>query len=203
MTAYDLVGKKEVIIGSEVFDPELVLDEAATITVTPQTIDFTSQEGTTSVPNGAFDEISGHVTLIVPNMQTLMRIFPSLAKKAEFNGGKTGQVRFGANECKSQGTVPIVIHNVCDTGSAQDIQIPAALIQNGGEFTFSQGDPTTIEVDFTPTKTENGYVIFGEGLLDKESKFNPATMKYEPIVNPQDLEKKLQSSEITKSSKNN
>lgn len=197
MADFELIGKKQVIIGSEVFDPELVVDEAATITVTPQTIDVPSQEGTTSVPNGAFDEISGHVSLIVPNVQTLMRIFPSLAVPATFGGGKTGQVRFGASSCKSQGTVPIIIHNVCDTGSAQDIRIPAALIQNGAEFTISQGDPVTVDVNFTPTKTPEGYVIFGEGLLDSPSKFDPEQMKYVALTNPQALADALGKSDIT------
>lgn len=197
MTSYDLVGKKTVFLGSEQFDPELVVDEAAQITVTPQTIDFPSQEGTVSIPNGAFDEISGHVSLIIPNVQTLMRIFPNLAFPATYNQGKTGQVRFGASECKTQDPVPIIIHNVCDTGSAQDIRIPAALIQNGLDFTMSQGDPTTLDVNFTPMKTPEGYVIFGEGMLDSASKYDPESMKYVKLDTAQAVSKALENSPIT------
>lgn len=197
MTSYDLVGKKTVFLGSEQFDPELVVDEAAQITVTPQTIDFSSQEGTVSIPNGAFDEISGHVSLIIPNVQTLMRIFPNLAFPATYNQGKTGQVRFGASECKTQDPVPIIIHNVCDTGSAQDIRIPAALIQNGLDFTMSQGDPTTLDVNFTPMKTPEGYVIFGEGMLENPSKYDPESMKYVKLDTAQAVSKALANSPIT------
>lgn len=203
MTSYDLVGKKTVFIGSEQFDPELVVDEAAEITVTPQTIDFSSQEGTVSIPNGAFDEISGHVSLIIPNVQTLMRIFPNLAVPATYNQGKTGQVRFGAAECKTQDPVPIVIHNTCDNGSAQDIRIPAALIQNGLDFTMSQGDPTTLDVNFTPMKTPEGYVIFGEGMLDSASRYDPETMKYVKLDTAQQVSNALAASPITGNTSNN
>lgn len=197
MADFELIGRKQVAIGSELFDTDLVVDEAATITVTPQTVDVASQDGTISVPNGAFDEISGHVSLIVPNVQTLMRIFPGLSVPAKFGSGKTGQVRFGANACHSQGTVPIVIHNVCDTGSAQDIRIPAAIVQNGAEFTVSQGDPMTVDVNFTPTKTDDGYVIFGEGMLDNPSKYDPEKMAYVALSNPQELSNALAKSDIT------
>lgn len=177
-TTYELIGKKTVYIGAEEFPPDLVSDEAATITVTPATTEISSQMGKIKVPNGTFDEISAKITLIVNNIQTLMRIFPGMAKKATFNSGATGQVIFGATECKSVTPVPVVIHNACDDGSSQDIQIPSAYIANGGEFKLKQGDPVTIELNITPLSGEKGAIIMGEGMLDSASHYDAVSQSY-------------------------
>lgn len=75
-------------------------------------------------------------------MAVLGRIFPSLATK----GAAGTKVTFGAGECSAITSEPIVIHNTCDTDSTNDVYIPAALIQNGGEFTIgSTSAPVTID----------------------------------------------------------
>lgn len=178
MAEYKLIGKKTVYIGQEQFDPELVADEVGTITLTPSTTEVASQDGTIQVPNGAYDEISASINLIIPNVETLMRIWPGLAKKATFNEGKTGQVVFGAADCASLTPVPVVIHNACDETSDQDIRIPQAIVQPGGEFTVSLTDPFNLTVNITPTKGTEGYVVFGEGMIDKASHYDPETQKY-------------------------
>lgn len=182
MANYRLVGKKIVYIGQETFDPDLVSDEAATITLTPSTTEISSQDGTIQVPNGAYDEISASITLIIDSIETLMKIFPGLSKKATYAGATGGQVTFGGGECMSTEPVPVVIHNFCDEGSDQDIYIPKAIIQAGGEFTVSLGDPFTLEVNITPTKSTEGYVRFGEGKLDAKSHYNPDTQSYENLA---------------------
>ena len=179
--SYPLIGKKEVIIGNELFPPELVQDDGCTITITPSTTDVSSQAGTISVPNGAFDEISASVNIIINSVATLMKIFPNLSKPATFSKGETGQVHFGASSCQTTTPVPVIIRNVCDDGSSQDIRIPKALIQAGGEFDISQGDPTVLEVDITPLPTTEGYVVFGEGDLTKKSKWDVTTGQYKPV----------------------
>lgn len=176
---YPLIGKKTVYIGQEQFDPELVSDEGATVTLTPATMDISSQAGTVSIPTGSYEEMSVTITLIINSVETLMRIFPDIAKKATYTGANgTGQVVFGGGECKAISTKPIVIHNACDTGSSQDVYIPAGLIQNGGEFAIGGTDPTTLELNITPMANEKGYVIFGEGMLDSASHYDPETMAY-------------------------
>lgn len=178
---YPLIGKKEVIIGNELFPPELVQDDGATITITPSTTDVPSQAGTISVPNGAYDEISASVNIIINSVATLMKIFPGLSKPAQFGNGATGQVHFGASSCQTTEPVPVIIRNVCDDGSSQDIRIPQALIQAGGEFDISQGDPTVLEVDITPLPTSEGYVVFGEGDLTQKSKWDVTSGQYKPV----------------------
>lgn len=199
---YPLIGKKEVIIGKELFPPELVQDDGCTVTVTPSTTDVSSQAGTIPVPNGAFDEISASVSLIINSVETLMRIFPNLSERAQFNGGKTGVVHFGATECKTTEPVPVIIRNACDTDSAQDIRIPRALIQPGGEFDISQGDPVTLEVNITPLPTTNGYVEFGEGNLTKATKWDVNEGAYKPIENTEQSGT-TRSTAVTTQSKNN
>ena len=178
---YPFIGKKEVIIGNELFPPELVQDDGATVTITPSTTDVSSQSGTISVPNGAYDEISASVNIIINSVATLMKIFPNLSKAASFGNGATGQVHFGASTCQTTTPVPVIIRNVCDDGSSQDVRIPQALIQAGGEFDISQGDPTVLEVDITPLPSTEGYVVFGEGDLEQKSKWDVTSGQYKPV----------------------
>lgn len=182
MMDYTLIGKKTVTIGQEVFGPELIGSDGITVTITPATVSVESMDGTTNIPTGAFDEISATINLIIPNVETLMRIFPGISLKATGKGMTGGQVVFGGETCVSTETVPVIIHNFCSDGSEDDVQIPNAIIQAGGEFTFNRDDPVVLELNVTPTKGTLGYVIFGQGRLDVRSKFNPATGQYEPLT---------------------
>lgn len=181
-TDYSLIGKKTVYIGQEEFAPELVGSDGITITLTPNTVDVESQAGTISVPTGTYSEISATIPLIIPNMAVLGRIFPSLATK----GTAGTKVTFGAGECSAITSEPIVIHNTCDADSTNDVYIPAALIQNGGEFTIgSTSDPVTIELNVTMLPDEKGYVNFGCSDPSKRTKYDPSTMSYKEVTGSQ------------------
>lgn len=185
MANWSLIGKKTVYIGGEEIEPEFVADEAATITVSPSTTEVSSQLGTVSYPNGAFEELSATVTIHVPNMRFLGKLFPGLFVESEFDydgeDERTGQVRFGAYECKTTDPVPVIIHNTCADDSRDDIQIPNALIANGGEFTISLSDPFDVELQITPQPGTEGAVIMGEGSLSQKTLYNPETQTYEPV----------------------
>lgn len=181
-TDYSLIGKKTVYIGQEEFAPELVGSDGITITLTPNTVDVESQAGTISIPTGTYSEISATIPLIIPNMTVLGRIFPSLAQK----GTAGTKVTFGAGECTAITSSPIVIHNTCDADSTNDVYIPAALIQNGGEFTIgSTSDPVTIELNVTMLPDEKGYVNFGCSDPTKRTKYDPSTMSYKEVTGSQ------------------
>lgn len=181
-TDYSLIGKKTVYIGQEEFAPELVGSDGITITLTPNTVDVESQAGTISVPTGTYSEISATIPLIIPNMAVLGRIFPSLATK----GTAGTKVTFGAGECTAITSEPIVIHNTCDADSTNDVYIPAALIQNGGEFAIgSTSDPVTIELNVTMLPDEKGYVNFGCSDPTKRTKYDPSTMSYKEVTDSQ------------------
>lgn len=181
-TDYSLIGKKTVYIGQEEFTPELVGSDGITITLTPNTVDVESQAGTISVPTGTYSEISATIPLIIPNMTVLGRIFPSLATK----GTAGTKVTFGAGECTAITSSPIVIHNTCDADSTNDVYIPAALIQNGGEFAIgSTSDPVTIELNVTMLPDEKGYVNFGCSDTTKRTKYDPSTMSYKEVTDSQ------------------
>lgn len=178
-TDYSLIGKKTVYIGQEEFAPELVGSDGITITLTPNTVDVESQAGTISIPTGTYSEISATIPLIIPNMTVLGRIFPSLATK----GTAGTKVTFGAGECTAITSSPIVIHNTCDADSTNDVYIPAALIQNGGEFAIgSTSDPVTIELNVTMLPDEKGYVNFGCSDPTKRTKYDPSTMTYKDVT---------------------
>ena len=178
-TDYSLIGKKTVYIGQEEFAPELVGSDGITITLTPNTVDVESQAGTISVPTGTYSEISATIPLIIPNMAVLGRIFLSLATK----GTAGTKVTFGAGECTAITSSPIVIHNTCDADSTNDVYIPAALIQNGGEFAIgSTSDPVTIELNVTMLPDEKGYVNFGCSDPSKRTKYDPSTMTYKDVT---------------------
>lgn len=178
-TDYSLIGKKTVYIGQEEFSPELVGSDGITITLTPNTVDVESQAGTISVPTGTYSEISATIPLIIPNMTVLGRIFPSLATK----GTAGTKVTFGAGECTAITSSPIVIHNTCDADSTNDVYIPAALIQNGGEFAIgSTSDPVTIELNVTMLPDEKGYVNFGCSDPTKRTIYDPSTMTYKDVT---------------------
>lgn len=196
MTQYRLVGKKEVYIGSERIPSECISDEIGTITVTPSTTEISSQAGTFNVPNGAYDELSATITVIIPSVRFLGRIFPNLWKAGKFKYAghendddyTPGQVSFGANECRTTDPVTVVIHNACDTDSSQDIRIPNALIANGGEFDVNLTDPFEVELQISMIPGDVPAVIFGEGSLDEPTLYNPKTGQYEPIpVAPTDF----------------
>ena len=196
MTQYRLVGKKEVYIDSERIPSECISDEIGTITVTPSTTEISSQAGTFNVPNGAYDELSATITVIIPSVRFLGRIFPNLWKagKFKYEGHENdddytpGQVSFGANECRTTEPVTVVIHNACDTDSSQDIRIPNALIANGGEFDVNLTDPFEVELQISMIPGDVPAVIFGEGSLDEATLYNPETGRYEPIpVHPTDF----------------
>lgn len=181
-TDYSLIGKKTVYIGQEEFAPELVGSDGITITLTPNTVDVESQAGTISIPTGTYSEISATIPLIIPNMTVLGRIFPSLATK----GTAGTKVTFGAGECTAITSSPIVIHNTCDADSTNDVYIPAALIQNGGEFAIgSTSDPVTIELNVTMLPDEKGYVNFGCSDPSKRTKYDPSTMSYKEVTDSQ------------------
>lgn len=181
-TDYSLIGKKTVYIGQEEFAPELVGSDGITITLTPNTVDVESQAGTISIPTGTYSEISATIPLIIPNMTVLGRIFPSLAQK----GTAGTKVTFGAGECTAITSNPIVIHNTCDADSTNDVYIPAALIQNGGEFAIgSTSDPVTIELNVTMLPDEKGYVNFGCSDPTKRTKYDPSTMSYKEVTGSQ------------------
>lgn len=181
-TDYSLIGKKTVYIGQEEFAPELVGSDGITITLTPNTVDVESQAGTISIPTGTYSEISATIPLIIPNMTVLGRIFPSLASK----GTAGTKVTFGAGECTAITSSPIVIHNTCDADSTNDVYIPAALIQNGGEFAIgSTSDPVTIELNVTMLPDEKGYVNFGCSDPTKRTKYDPSTMSYKEVTDSQ------------------
>lgn len=178
-TDYSLIGKKTVYIGQEEFSPELVGSDGITITLTPNTVDVESQAGTISIPTGTYSEISATIPLIIPNMTVLGRIFPSLATK----GTAGTKVTFGAGECTAITSSPIVIHNTCDADSTNDVYIPAALIQNGGEFAIgSTSDPVTIELNVTMLPDEKGYVNFGCSDPTKRTIYDPSTMTYKDVT---------------------
>lgn len=189
MTQYRLVGKKEVYIDSERIPSECIADEIGTITVTPSTTEISSQAGTFNVPNGAYDELSATITVIIPSVRFLGRIFPNLWKAGKFKYAghendddyTPGQVSFGANECRTTDPVTVVIHNACDTDSSQDIRIPNALIANGGEFDVNLTDPFEVELQISMIPGDVPAVIFGEGSLDEPTLYNPETGRYEPI----------------------
>lgn len=196
MTEYRLVGKKEVYIGSERIPSECIADEIGTITVTPSQTEISSQAGTFNVPNGAYDELSATITVIIPSVRFLGRIFPNLWKAGKFKYAghendddyTPGQVSFGANECRTTDPVTVVIHNACDTDSSQDIRIPNALIANGGEFDVNLTDPFEVELQISMIPGDMPAVIFGEGSLDEPTLYNPKTGRYEPIpVHPIDF----------------
>lgn len=192
MTQYRLVGKKEVYIGSERIPSECIADEIGTITVTPSQTEINSQAGTFNVPNGAYDELSATITVIIPSVRFLGRIFPNLWKAGKFKYAghendddyTPGQVSFGANECRTTDPVTVVIHNACDTDSSQDIRIPNALIANGGEFDVNLTDPFEVELQISMIPGDVPAVIFGEGSLDEPTLYNPKTGLYEPIPVP-------------------
>lgn len=178
-TDYSLIGKKTVYIGQEEFAPELIGSDGITITLTPNTVDVESQAGTISIPTGTYSEISATIPLIIPNMAVLGRIFPSLATK----GTAGTKVTFGAGECSAITNKPIVIHNTCDTDSTNDVYIPAALIQNGGEFTIgSTSDPVIIELNVTMLPDEKGYVNFGCSDPSKRTKYDPEQQQYVDVA---------------------
>ena len=189
MTQYRLVGKKEVYIGSERIPSECIADEIGTITVTPSQTEISSQAGTFNVPNGAYEELSATITVIIPSVRFLGRIFPNLWKAGKFKYAghendddyTPGQVSFGANECRTTDPVTVVIHNACDTDSSQDIRIPNALIANGGEFDVNLTDPFEVELQISMIPGDMPAVIFGEGSLDEPTLYNPKTGRYEPI----------------------
>lgn len=188
MATWSLIGKKTVYIGQEEIDPEFVADEVGTITVTPGTTEVSSQLGTVSYPNGSFEELAATITVHCPNIRFLGKLFPSLFVEADFtyddgdDDGSTGQVRFGAYECKTTEAVPVVIHNACASDSRDDIRIPNAIIANGGEFTISLSDPFDVELQITPQPGTEGAVIMGEGSLTQKTLYNPETQTYEPIT---------------------
>ena len=196
MTQYRLVGKKEVYIGSERIPSDCIADEIGTITVTPSQTEISSQAGTFNVPNGAYDELSATITVLIPSVRFLGRIFPNLWKAGKFKYAghendddyTPGQVSFGANECRTTDPVTVVIHNACDTDSSQDIRIPNALIANGGEFDVNLADPFEVELQISMIPGDVPAVIFGEGSLDEPTLYNPKTGQYEPItVHPTDF----------------
>lgn len=190
MTSYRMIGKKVVYIGSETIPSECISDEVGTITVTPSTTEIASQAGTFTVPNGSYEELSATISVIIPSVRFLAKIFPNLAKKGSFTySDHKGdddytpyQVRFGANECSTTEPTTVVIHNVCDNDSSQDIRIPNAIIANGGEFTVSLSDPFTIELQISMLPGDEPAVIFGEGDLTKATLYNPSTQKYEAVA---------------------
>lgn len=189
MTQYRLVGKKELFIGSERIPSECISDEIGTLTVTPSQTEINSQAGTFNVPNGAYDELSATITVIVPNVRFLGRIFPNLWKAGKFTYPgheddpeyEPGQVSFGANECRTTVPTVVVIHNACDTDSSQDIRIPNAIVANGGEFEVNLTDPFAVELQVSMIPGDEPAVVFGEGSLDEPTLYNPDTQQYEPI----------------------
>lgn len=179
MASYPLVGKKTVYIDDLVISPDYVQDEVGTITLTPGTTEVASQSGTINVPNGSYEEMGFELNIICPSVRYLGMLFPELYHNAKFKRvisgslSETGQVRFGGTECVSNTPRNIIIHNVCDGhSSAQDFQIPQALISVGGEFTVSLSDPFVVKLSGSMTAGANGAVVMGELNLNTPSYYD-------------------------------
>lgn len=183
---FPLIGKKTVYIGSEVIDPDFLAKEVGTVTITEGTTEIPSQSMTFNLPNGTYDEVTAKITVHIPSARFLGKLFPDLWQKATHNYGEgeeneAGRVVFGAGTCKRHISKPVVIHNVCDDNSANDIWFPAAVIENTAELAFSN-DPVDVELQIHPMPNAIGPVVIGEGLLTGPSKYNPDTQKFEPIA---------------------
>ena len=188
--SWPLVGKKILYIGSEEISPEFLADEASEITITEGTTEIASQAGTLNIPNGSFDELTLTLTIHLPSARFLGKLFPNLYTPAEFNYGdgeenETGVTKFfAAGACTRRDPVPIILHNACDTNSAQDIRVPQGLISTTIDATIAIGDPTDIDLTVQPlpgTDATVGAVEFGEGNLDAPSLYDPDTQEYVPV----------------------
>ena len=189
--SWPLVGKKILYIGSETIDPQFLADEASEITITEGTTEIDSQAGTLNIPNGSFDELSMTVTVHLPSARFLGKLFPNLFTAANFNYGdgednETGVTKFFApGVCSRRDPVPVVLHNACDTNSAQDIRVPQGLLSTTIDATIHIGDPIDIDLTVQPlpgTDATVGAVEFGGDSLDAPTLWNPETQAYEPIT---------------------
>lgn len=168
-TAYDLLGKKQVTIGDWTFPTALVASDLGSITLTPQTVDVESQEGTISIPNGLYEELSVTVNLLLPRIGYLACIFPDLAdpdpSTVENFDPNTyeGKIAFATGGCPTLTGVHVRIETLCGD-TEQVIDIPNAQVAAGGELDLSSGDVVSLEVTVTPLLGTDGGVIFTQDI---------------------------------------
>lgn len=190
MTSVLFNGKKVVYLGHERFDPELIPASVAKIDIEERTVEFDSQAGKYSVPTGAYSKRTFEFNLIIPNLHVLARVFPSLYHEASFKDKlhpddpdyTHGHIQIGGDNCVSaHETMPLVIHNVCDADSSQDIYVPKALVSTSISLDIKTSDPFEIKVNVSMLDTPNGFIIFGDGSLSEPTLYDPVTMTYKPI----------------------
>lgn len=188
---YELIGKKTIFIDGFQFTPEYVSSEAGELTIEESTVEIASQSGTINYPTGTFSNLSVTLNLLIPSIRILQYIWPDIWTPASFgydDDGKvdfdrpsmySGQIRFGAEECKTPTARRVVIHHACAENSRNDIQIPNAIISNAASFSLDSLQELAITI--APLPGTEGAIILGEGSLENATLYDPETMEYKVV----------------------
>lgn len=162
---FNLMKRKEVIIGNNIIPSNLLASKACDLDISEDLTKIESQAGTLQYPNGSYEfTITLHFN--VPNVNFLNLLFPSLYQTASYDKS-AGRISFGADNgtVTSINTVPVVLRNAIAEDSTEDIYIPNALLSIDGGFSFESGKATTVDINVTALNEGAGAVRLGCGSL--------------------------------------
>lgn len=182
-----LGGKINASLNGITIPPELISDEGSTLTLTEGTREVPTMAGTFNEPSGTYDEAQLVFNIVLPSMNYLKAIFPSLYTASTDRPQVAGRTVVSGNTCSVRETTPVVIHYVCEPNSDNDIYIPNATVQQSFEITQNASDPVSvaITVNISPEEATGILAYLGTGSLDGETIWDPIAGEYKPLAAPE------------------
>lgn len=184
---FNLMKRKEVIIGNNIIPSNLLASKACDLDISEDLTKIESQAGTLQYPNGSYEfTITLHFN--VPNVNFLNLLFPSLYQTASYDKS-AGRISFGADNdtVTNINPVPVVLRNAIAEDSTEDIYIPNALLSIDGGFSFESGKATTVDINVTALNEGAGAVRLGCGSLVMPTLYDADKGAYVENVTNSDL----------------
>lgn len=166
---------------SYTFGPELVSSEGITIPGDPIEISISSYLADYVAPQDGVSMSAGTFNLIIPSVEILGKIWPSLWETASYDEN-AGRYHVGVGCVEND--YALVWTRICSDDSTEDIYVPHAMISPATEISMTRDDPFTVQVSFYPqpyTDEDTGETRFyqiGSGLLTAKSRYDAESGEY-------------------------
>jgi len=181
-------GKVDVSLNEITIPAQYISDEGVTTTLTEGTREVATMAGTFTQASGTYEESTVVFNVVLPNMNYVKNIFPSLYTASVDRPTVAGQTVFGGDDCTTRENTPLVVHYTCDENSDNDVFIPNGAVVASLELVQNATDPVTVAVTVNAQPNEDedlaplgAIAILGTGSLDEPTLWNASTGAYVPV----------------------
>lgn len=179
-----------------VFEPDdLGQDAVLTFNIAPRKRERASSTGTTSTPvKGTFDSLTASITFLNDTWAKLGKAMRGWTA-ATFAGAtaENGQMVIGdgSDFCNEDEYIDIVVQNVCDDGSASDVEFTRCMPSIDDDIEVGSTETGTVTLNLNPIiynatrHSGDGYPAYtarlGDNSLVENQRLNATTGEYEAV----------------------